>query len=403
MKRQRTPKPLSTAMLDRVVYEAIVPAYSALSRFGSRRSLGNRFWAEARRAAVARIHHTTAPQRRHKAAEVTIEELIRVVGYLTERVRELNIESTNLKVMGCGCGAERRAIANLQQELGDARSQVAQLSGEAARLREEIANKERILRQLRAQQPERGLWGIALSPLEERIVLLMGETGLGRSWRIKAHFQQQQQGGYRAGSVRNALRGLQAKGVVKEMMELGRVASWSGPRGGGRAKLLLLSDIGAWWFERLTGEKPRESELIWAQRMHRGVTHGVAILEVADYLRAMDMPVEMEPNPLYEAGNTGWGRRAQPDLITYLDDEPWPVEVQRKVAEHPRYREKWAKALRAAGRLMLVLFTEEKLAAQRAILRRWARRPDWPAGEVWLGSLEGMMQLGEDWWFEPLK
>ena len=80
----------------------------------------------------------------------------------------------------------------------------------------------------------------------------------------------------------------------------------------------------------------------------------------------------------------------------------WPVEVQRQVAEHPRYREKWAKALRAAGRLMLVLFTEEKLAAQRAILRRWARRHDWPAGEVLLGSLEGMLHGGEDWWFEGL-
>jgi hypothetical protein len=207
-------------------------------------------------------------------------------------------------------------------------------------------------------------------------------------------------GRYGKGSVRNALRSLQEKKLLKEMLELGLVATWSGPRGGGRAKLLLLSDFGAAWYELRTGRKPHESELIWAQRLHRGVTHGVAILEVADYLQAMDMPVEMEPKPLYEGKNTGWGKRSQPDLITYLDDELWPVEVQRKVVDNSHYREKWAKTLRAAGRLMLVLLSEEKLAAQRAILKKWMRRRDWPAGEVYVGSLEGMMQFGEDWWFE---
>ena len=81
----------------------------------------------------------------------------------------------------------------------------------------------------------------------------------------------------------------------------------------------------------------------------------------------------------------------------------WPVEVLRKVVEHARYREKWAKTLRAAGRLMLVLISEEKLAAQRTILKRWMRRRDWPAGEVYLGSLEGMIDDAGDWWFESLR
>ena len=62
MKRRRTPKPLSTELLDRLTYQGIVPAYSTLSRLGSRRSRGRDFWAQERQQAVARIHHTTAPQ-----------------------------------------------------------------------------------------------------------------------------------------------------------------------------------------------------------------------------------------------------------------------------------------------------------------------------------------------------
>jgi hypothetical protein len=273
------------------------------------------------------------------------------------------------------------------------------LKEENEALQAKLKLQEDALKRLRQARVHLGLI-VSVTPLEERILLLMGRTGLGRSWRVAEKLESKK---YGKGSVRNALRSLQAKGLIKEMMELGRKVTWSGPRGGGRSKLLLLSDVGSIWYEMQTGSAPRESELIWAQRLHRSVTHGVAILEVAEHLRSMDMAVEMEPGPLYETGNSGWGKRAQPDLITHLDDELWPVEVQRKVADHDRYREKWAKTLRATGRLMLVLFSDERMSAQRAILKRWMRRSDWPAGEVWLGSLEGMIDDAEDWWFEPVR
>jgi len=393
MKRRRTPKPLSTELLDRLTYQGIVPAYSTLSRLGARRSRGRDFWARERQQAVARIHHTTAPQRRHQAAEVAIEELLRVVEHLRQRVMLLNRENQNLKAAGYGCpgnNVEERAL--LEREIG-------RLQEENEALQAKLKLQEDALKRLRQARVHLGL-SVSVTPLEERILLLMGRTGLGRSWRVAEKLESKK---YGKGSVRNALRSLQAKGLIKEMMELGRKVTWSGPRGGGRSKLLLLSDVGSIWYEMQTGSAPQESELIWAQRLHRSVTHGVAILEVAEHLRSMDMAVEMEPGPLYEAGNAGWGKRAQPDLITHLDDELWPVEVQRKVADHDRYREKWAKTLRATGRLMLVLFSEERMSAQRAILKRWMRRSDWPAGEVWLGSLEGMMEDAGDWWFEPVR
>jgi len=305
----------------------------------------------------------------------------------------LNREIQNLKAAGYGCpgnDVEEREL--LEREIG-------RLKEENEALQAKLKLQEDALKRLRQARVHLGLI-VSVTPLEERILLLMGRTGLGRSWRVAEKLESKK---YGKGSVRNALRSLQAKGLIKEMMELGRKVTWSGPRGGGRSKLLLLSDVGSIWYEMQTGSAPRESELIWAQRLHRSVTHGVAILEVAEHLRRMDMAVEMEPGPLYETGNAGWGKRAQPDLITHLDDELWPVEVQRKVADHDRYREKWAKTLRATGRLMLVLFSDERMSAQRAILKRWMRRSDWPAGEVWLGSLEGMIDDAEDWWFEPVR
>ncbi len=129
---------------------------------------------------------------------------------------------------------------------------------------------------------------------------------------------------------------------------------------------------------------------------------GIAILEVADALRARGYEVDLSPKPIFQDPGQRWGRRARPDLVARKGDRWWPVEVQRKVAEHPRYREKWAKTLRLSGRLMLVLFSEEKLAQQRRLLLAWSQHRDWPTGQVLLASLERMTDDPAGWTFQSL-
>ena len=230
----------------------------------------------------------------------------------------------------------------------------------------------------------------------------MGATGLGRSWRAAERLADEGYGDYGKGSVRNALRSLQEKRLLKEAMELGRVVRWSPPRGGGRAKLLLLSDIAVEWYETMTGEPAADSELHWAQRQHSSLAHGVGILEVADYLRARGYEITLEPEPILVEKDEPHGKRAEPDLIARKGDTWWPVEVQRKVSRQESYRQKWTKTLRLTGRLMLVLFSDERRKQQQQILRAWARRPDWPGGEVLLTSLESMIDTPTDWRFVPL-
>ncbi len=397
MKRRRTPKPITTELLDRLTYDAIVPAYSVLCRLGLHCSRSKYFWDSQRRNAIARIHRTSAPQRRHKAAEVAIEELIRVIDFLNERVEGLNRENQNLKAQGCRTRhnwVEKRWEA----KYAEVQSRRKKIQSENERLGAVIAKKERVIKALRRQNSLTA----ALSPLEENILLLMGATGLGRSWRAAERLADEGYGDYGKGSVRNALRSLQEKRLLKEAMELGRVVRWSPPRGGGRAKLLLLSDIAVEWYETMTGEPAADSELHWAQRQHSSLAHGVGILEVADYLRARGYEITLEPEPILVEKDEPHGKRAEPDLIARKGDTWWPVEVQRKVSRQESYRQKWTKTLRLTGRLMLVLFSDERRKQQQQILRAWARRPDWPGGEVLLTSLESMIDTPTDWRFVPL-
>ncbi len=417
MKASKKPKLLKKSLLDRVLYDTIIPAYSTLSHYGARYPKGREHWQERGEQTVARVQQVYPLHRRHKADEVLIEELMDVVSDLRARVRFLNrkwiqcqVEEgwTGSHVMAQqqqeGRGAELiERVEAVQQENESLQARVAKLAQEKQQLQARIAELEQDKSRAKKRRSAPFIapaWKV--NPLGEKILLLMGETGLGRAWRIAERLAAQDEGGYSMGSVRNALNRLQQIGLVKEVTERGRPRRWSGPRGGGRSKLLLLSDFGRAWYEERTGSPPAESELIWGQRRHKGVIHGVAILEVADYLRAMDMPVEMEPEPLFEGPVQGWGKRTEPDLITWLDDELWPVEVQNMVVKKKRYREKWAKSLRAAGRLMLMLYTEKRKEKQKALLRQWMRRRDWPAGEILIGSLEELIADEENWFFESV-
>ena len=294
-------------------------------------------------------------------------------------------------------------IASLEAEREELEVRIAELVEENERLQARVRELEKQRRRgKRASSTVGAPWDWKLNPLEERILLLMGETGLGRPWRMAARLAREEEGGYSPGSVRNALNRLQELNLVKDVLEHGRPRRWSGPRGGGRSKLLLLSDLGRAWYASQTGQEAVESELIWAQREHQGVVHGVAILEVADALRARGYEVDLSPKPLFQDPGHRWGHRSRPDLLVRKGDLWWPVEVQRKVSDKPHYREKWAKTLRLSGRLMLVLFSEEKLAQQRRLLLAWSRGRDWPAGEVLLASLERMTDDPAGWTFQSL-
>ena len=412
MKRIRPSNPLKKQLLDQALYEAILPAYRTLSRYGSRYPKGSRYWRRRRERALQRIQRLYALQRRHRASEVLIEEMVSVIQDLNSRVKALDRKRAHLGMERSEINedAEERRdetllarIATLEAEREEMEVRIAVLVEENEQLQARVKEIEKQRRRgKRAPSAVSAAWDWKLNPLEERILLLVGETGLGRPWRIAAHLAREEEGGYRQGSVRNALNRLQELKLVKEVLEHGRPRRWSGPRGGGRSKLLLLSDLGQAWYESQTGQEAVESELIWAQREHQGVVHGVAILEVADALQARGYEVDLSPKPIFQDPGQRWGRRARPDLVARKGDRWWPVEVQRKVSDKPHYREKWAKTLRLTGRLMLVLFSEDKLAQQRRLLLSWSRRRDWPDGEVLLASLEAMTSDPADWTFQSL-
>ncbi len=87
------------------------------------------------------------------------------------------------------------------------------------------------------------------------------------------------------------------------------------------------------------------------------------------------------------------------EVVQEVDGRP----LSREVSGKPKYREKWAKALEAAGRLAVVLFTEEKLERLRGMLARWSRQRGWPAGRVLLASLEAMVSDCAGWEWRGLE
>ena len=386
-----TEKPgrFTTAELDRIVAQVMNHGYRALLGCGAEPRI--------RWKAVNRIHRCYRPGRRQECAGVVVEEMELLIRRLVRQVETLRRRES---------AACRRASEWKKQVEGKA-GEVEALRKELELWKEKASEAERWkseAEKLRARSGRRRRTGLpwdSLTPLEERILEVMGRKGLGRPWRIEALLAQEEQGGYSAGSVKNSLGKLLEKKLVRHLVVGGRKARWSGPRGGGRYRLLVLSDFGEAWYEERFGSSPVESELVWAQRRHSGIAHGVMVLEAADCLAERGYRVEREPEPLVRGrGESGRGRRAEPDLSVLMWGEWWPVEVQREVSEKPVYREKWSKALGVAGRLAIVLFTEEKLERQRRILARWFRQRGWPAGRVSLASLEAMEADCDCWLWE---
>jgi hypothetical protein len=392
VKVKRNQKRLTTSELDRIVSEVINPGYKALLECGVN--------PEVRWNAVHRIHRCYKPSRRDECARVVMEEMETLIGRLARQVTVLRYSEGAARRRASRCSRLAGEAESLREELERWKAKAA----EAERFREDAerrarAEKRRV--QTSGRRELAGRWGV-LNPLEERILEVMGRRGLGRPWRIEELLARKEHGGYSAGSVKNSLGRLLGKKLVKHLLVGGREARWSGPRGGGRYRLVVLSDFGEAWYEERFGVPPVESELLWAQRKHSGIVHGVMVLEAADCLEDRGYRVEREPEPIVR-GEWRWGRRAEPDLMVLMDGDWWPVEVQREVADKPKYREKWSKALEAAGRLAIVLFTEEKLERQRWILARWSRQRGWPKGEVLLASLEEMARDCRRWEWKKMR
>jgi len=230
------------------------------------------------------------------------------------------------------------------------------------------------------------------SQIQAVVLRLMAQEGLARSWRIQ---QRVMDTGLtqNENSVRNALHKLNGKGLVSNYHWNGHKVGWS-PVPGGRRLLVTLTEKGQAWYRQAFGEDAVPSEIAPMAKKHNSVVHAVGILEARDHLRAQDYKVNDAPDPILAEEGQRWGHRAEPDLTVEMDGQTWPVEVQREVS--PRHTaKKWAKALNLTGRLVLILFSEEKLNQQVEILGQAIN--DLPAGEIKLSSLEAMEGKPWDW------
>jgi hypothetical protein len=275
--------------------------------------------------------------------------------------------------------------------------QLEQMTEENAQLRREndsLLNKIKWLRLARTQQvktkcviPAQKV--VVNSRVHQHILQLVGEEGLGRSWRIRERVVELN--GVEERSVTNAMTKLTKKGLIADYTRDGKSIRWKCTTGGSR-RLVLLTERGSAWYREAYGQEPVESEIVRVARVHRSAVHGVGVLEASDYLRAAGYEVDDDPEAILEYDDRQWRRRVEPDLIVQMDGEAWPVEVQREVSQ--RLLKKWEKAVALAGRLALVLFNVAHRKKQEGILRR-ARRL--PRGSIYLTSLEEMEAGDWEW------
>jgi DNA-binding transcriptional ArsR family regulator len=266
---------------------------------------------------------------------------------------------------------------------------VKQLQEENAQLRRENAALLDRTRQVKSKCVIPAQKIVVNSPVHQHILRLIGEEGLGRSWRIRNRVIDLN--GVERRSVTNAITRLTKKGLIEDYSRDGKSIRWKCTTGGSR-RLILLTERGAVWYREAHGREPVESEIVRAARTHRSAVHGVGVLEARDHLRAAGYTVDDDPEAILEYEDRQWRRRMEPDLIVQMDGTAWPVEVQREVSQ--RLLKKWEKALALAGRLALVLFNVAHRERQEHILRR-ARRL--PRGTVCLTSLEEMEAGDWEW------
>lgn len=231
------------------------------------------------------------------------------------------------------------------------------------------------------------------SPLHLEILRIMSQEGLARSWRIA---QRVLEAGLaeNENSVRNALRRLTAMDLIDDYRERGKPVGWTPTRGGSR-RLVLLTGIGQEWCQTAFGSISIMSEIFPALSRHQSIEHAIGVLEARDCLGLAGYSVEDNPQAILAIATRRWDVRTEPDLLVKMEGELWPVEVQREVSQ--RVTLKWDKSLLLANRLALVLFTNEHLAKQCAVLEDLSRKVPSRTSPVRLASLEEMQNGRWQW------
>lgn len=344
-------------------------------------------WRAWRNDLVARLHGVMKPSARPYAGKV-------LAGMVNDLLVELAAAWRWADELAATCNALTRELAAARQQCADLQHQQEQTAFQVARLTDELAQVQAEL--ARRTVPKAvvlpGQTIAVTSPLQREVLRLIADEGVGRVWRIAARLVG---GGACAteNSVRNAIQKLTEKGLIEDYQQHGQRVAWT-LKAGGQRRLITLSEAGRLWCRGAFGREPVASEIAAAARQHKSVAHGVAVLEARDLLRSFGVVVDDDPTVLLATAER-WGARAEPDLLMMLPDGLWPVEVQREVSH--RRTDKWAKALRLAGRLALILFSEEAANKQARIL--WGALSALPAGTIRLSSLE-TLEKGRCAWQE---
>ena len=304
------------------------------------------------------------------------------------------------------------ALEALRERYRDAQRQASELEGRVNQLKEQAASLRRDNRDLegetarlkaaRARLPKKvkvvipSKTVVIRSAAQQQAMRLIGEEGLGRSWRIARDIVETL--GLEENSARNALTALTKKGLIDDYRRDGKSIRWKYAAGGSR-RLVVLTKRGAAWYREVYGREPVESEILRVARQHRSAVHGVGVLEARDHLRAIGYRVDDDPEAILAQDENRWGRRQEPDLVVWMDGQAWPVEVQREVSQ--RLLDKWEKALSLNERLALILFNVEHREKQVDLLRRDKHVRGLRRGVIHLSSLEEM-EMG-DWEWAVLK
>jgi hypothetical protein len=328
---------------------------------------------------IEAIYKHVAQKWRAGAEETVVTALIETLQEMTFacRIAVSTIECYREEV--AACQAQQQA---LETDLATAQVRIEALEAELAR------------RPVTAQVEIPARTVTLRSAVDRELMRLLAVEGLARSWRlisrvVEAGLTENEN------TVRNALRRLKQRDLIENYTWNNRVQVWSPTPGGGR-QLVRLTETGRYWAEQAYQVEALPCEIDAMAARHRGVSHAIGILEARDHLRAAGYTVDDAPPALLEDEEEPWGRRSEPDLVATLEEEWYPVEVQREVAD--RNDAKWGRYLEADQKLLLVLFSEHMREKQMDILERAFRWNYLPEGVILLTSLEALEAGKLDRW-----
>jgi len=164
---------------------------------------------------------------------------------------------------------------------------------------------------------------------EERVIRLLGESGLARRPALVALAQKIYQMG--TSSFHYSLDRLVERGMIEKAAPIEKTASVS-------IDLLLLTDLGKSAYQRVTGKPSAESEYAIFTH-HSSPEHTLLILEAADMLSAENYQVMLKDVENIALEN---GSQVRPDLIARSPEGKMIfVEVEREAYKGQPRVEKW--------------------------------------------------------------